>query len=175
MYLSPTLTEPFFFWQTSKKILQLTRSGSVWRELLKAHVVRKNLPLPGIRDTSLDGLQGPQLESLLKRALELHRNWTSPQPVAKEFSTFSSQPKGRIVFLQFLKRPAGSHWLLSLSARGSTGVIRRFNLECWDVSSSSNSTATPTCIARREFQKVVSITVNQDTTADGVVAIQAPL
>ena len=133
-------------------------------------MVRKNLPAPGLKGTNLDDLPGPELERLLRRAFDLQRSWKSPFPVAKGISTLKALDPGRVIFLEFLRRPEHS-WLVSVSMRVEPPRRRWYTLECWDVQD------TPTCIARREFHQFFSIALNQNVNGENSadIAIQAPL
>ncbi|KAF5318402.1 hypothetical protein D9611_013913 [Ephemerocybe angulata] len=156
----------------NKKFLQLTQAGSLWRQLLRGCIIEEGLPIPGIRDVQLDRLQGQEIEGLVRRALELRANWTSPFPVAREAVNFKGSPSGRIIFLRFLKRP-GRLWLLSLCVHGDP-TARLYTLECWDL---AGPTPTPPCIARKTFTQLVSIAENRGWTPEagiGDVAIQGP-
>lgn len=108
---------------------------------------------------------------MLRRAIELRRNWKSPSPVANEEVTLKALDVGRIIFLEFIKRP-GPSWLVSVSVRVDTPQRRQYTLECWDVAGA------PRCIARRAFHQFLGLVLNQcafggQNSSD--VAVQAPL
>lgn len=155
----------------NKEFLRLSRAAGLWRRLLCDRMLRRNLPVPGLRGVSLDDLHGPELEHLSRRAVELQRNWRSPNPVAKKTSTLRTQNPGRVIFLEFLKRPE-CLWLVSVSLFAESPRRRRYTLECWDV------VDTPKCIARMESHHFLSIALNQSYSPahiSGDIAVQGPL
>lgn len=162
---------PSFFSQVNKECLRLSQATGLWRRLLREQIARRYLPIPGLRDVTVDVLNGPEIERLLQRAFELQRNWRSPYPIAKATTTLKAQDPGRVIFLEFLKRP-GCSWLLSVSVFAESPHRRRYTIECWEVGNA------PKCIARRESHQSLSIAANQTyspTQKYGDVAIQAPL
>ncbi|KIM44443.1 hypothetical protein M413DRAFT_24939 [Hebeloma cylindrosporum] len=150
--------------QASKEFLELTKLRSVWESLLHSHVLHQNIPLPGLSGRSYNELTTTEMETCLRRALKLRRNWISESPLISNQFTLAGIPDSRIVSLQVL--PGHGHRrLLSLSFEQS----RVFTLQCWDIAASP-----PICIARRAFRRLGGMAVNVSLAGVGVLAVLTP-
>ncbi|KAF8159398.1 hypothetical protein B0H34DRAFT_796650 [Crassisporium funariophilum] len=150
--------------QTSKAFCDITKTRSLWNKLIHDHVLRKNIPIPGLGGRQIDTLTSQELEQYLYRALNLRRNWTLPSPnVVRQTDTLTIQDS-RVFALHFLPA-AGARWLVSLSM--SAG--RLFTLQCWDIHASP-----PTCAAVREMRNFRGMAVNKVSSESGSIAILDP-
>lgn len=162
--LSRPLLTQFFGRKVSKEFLELTKLRSVWDLLLHNHVLHQSIPLPGLGGKSYDELTAMEMETGLRRALKLRRNWISESPLISKQFNLEAVPNSRIVSLQVL--PGHGHRrLLSLSFEPS----RVFILQCWDIAASP-----PVCIARRAFRNLGGMAVNVSLDGIGVVAVRNP-
>jgi hypothetical protein len=150
--------------KVSKEFLELTKLRSVWDLLLHNHVLHQNIPLPGLGGKSYDELTATEMETGLRRALKLRRNWISESPLISKQFNLRAIPDSRIVSLHVLPG-YGHRRLLSLSFEQS----RVFTLQCWDIAASP-----PVCIARRAFRRLGGMAVNISLTGIGVVAVRNP-
>ena len=155
---------PSFGRKVCKEFLELTKLRSVWESLINKHALHQNIPLPGLGGKSIDELTAKEIETGLRRALKLRRNWTSEAPLISKQFNLGAVPDSRIVSLHVLPG-YGHRRLLSLSFNRS----RVFTLQCWDIVASP-----PVCIARRMFRRLGGMAVNRDCGGVGVVVVHNP-
>ncbi|KAJ7780264.1 hypothetical protein DFH07DRAFT_468411 [Mycena maculata] len=155
--------------QTCKDFLEITQLRSVWHELLRAEVLEKNIPIPGLEGRNLATLGAKELESRLADALRLRRNWISPSPEPVRRLTFRTvdKPDSQVISVSFLPT-RGHRWLISL-ALSTAPDQRMFILQCWDLLDLSH------CIARRSAADFRGFRINTDPSHPGIVALRSPM
>lgn len=156
--------------KTCKKFYQFTQLHSVWHHHLKANVLKKNIPIPGLGQQRLDLLSAQQLERCTFNALQLRRNWTSASPTAtRKFQISQNEISSRVISLHFV--PGDRQWLLAvLMTKELQPVGRSFKLQCWDLKSSP-----PVCVAHRSLpHSNFGHVYNIDPSSPAIVAVQCP-
>ncbi|KAF8809525.1 hypothetical protein BYT27DRAFT_7241230 [Phlegmacium glaucopus] len=143
---------------------ELTKSRRLWDQLVYEHVLRHNIPIPGLAGRNIDSLEAQELERGLLEALKLRRNWRSQSPAVVRQTNMLSMPNSRVVALYFMTE-LGDRWLVSLSMLRD----RRFVIQCWDLHVSP-----PNCRAQRELRHFRGMEVNRGVSTVGSVVILNP-
>ncbi|CAK5273814.1 unnamed protein product [Mycena citricolor] len=155
--------------QTCKDFRAITQTRSLWFSLLQNEIVRKRIPIPGLKRRGLEDLPAEELERLFFNSLRLHRNWTSRAPVALHSSAFTvtDDPRAQVVSLTFLPG-MGGRWLISLALTPKPQG-RLFSLQCWSLSEH------PNCVAQRTFTDLRGLRINTDPGHPGMLAVGSSL
>ncbi|KDR80792.1 hypothetical protein GALMADRAFT_241233 [Galerina marginata CBS 339.88] len=152
--------------QVSKEFYELSNMRSVWNDLLYRHVIRQNIPIPGLGGKSIESLTTKQLEKSLSRALRLRQNWTAELPLVKRRLNLDAIPGHRIVSIHLLPGSVPQK-IISLSM--SYGQRRFFVLECWELHHTN-----PIRLARRELHRFSGLALNKTVSDGGFIAILNP-
>ena len=155
--------------QTCRNFYEITKLRSLWYLLLRNHVLRKNLLIPGLGNRSIDSFSSGELEECTRRALRLHAVWASRSPPSPKTAHISPVPGSRTrnIALQFLPGRE-QRWLLSITAV-TTERTNWFAIQCWDVDSRP-----PMCVARLPVAMLAGYAVNSDQDAQTVLALLVP-
>lgn len=147
-----------------RNFYEITKSRSLWDRLIYEHVLRHNIPIPGLAGRKIDSMDAQELEQRLYEALKLHRNWRSQSPTAVRQVNMPGMPNSRVIALHFITEQ-GRRWLISLSMLH----YRRFSIQCWDLQVSP-----PNCRAQQELQQFRGIVVNKGLSTVGSIVILNP-
>ncbi|EPQ56138.1 hypothetical protein GLOTRDRAFT_120772 [Gloeophyllum trabeum ATCC 11539] len=157
--------------KTSKHLQSLTRLHAVWLNVLLAEVLPMNIPMPGLYSRDISSLSASDLEAMISRALRLRKNWLSQHPETRKRLEIVPLPEEekrdtlRSAVVRFLPGRC-NRYLLTVT--GHTNFSRRrYTVQCWDLEADSG----PKCVAVRRFTEIVSVAVNCDPTAPGVLSV----
>ncbi|KZT25346.1 hypothetical protein NEOLEDRAFT_1133717 [Neolentinus lepideus HHB14362 ss-1] len=157
--------------QASKSMYTLTRLHAVWYHAMLSEVLPLNIPIPGLYSRDIASLSASDLEHMIVRALRLRKNWLSPSPMTRNRTEIVPLPEEelrdtlRSAVVRFLPG-RGNRYLLTVT--GHTNFPRRrYTVQCWDLEAHDG----PVCVAIRRFTEIVSVAVNCDPTAAGVLSV----
>jgi len=150
--------------QACRIFYEITKSRSLWDRLIYEHVLRHNIPIPGLAGRKIDSLDAQELEQRLHEALKLRRNWRSQSPTVVRQMNMPGMSNSRVIALCFITEQ-GRRWLISLSMLH----YRRFAIQCWDLQVSP-----PNCRAQQELQQCRGIVVNKGVSTVGSIVILNP-
>ncbi|KAF9038578.1 hypothetical protein BJ165DRAFT_1407721 [Panaeolus papilionaceus] len=129
-----------------KEFLELSNSRVIWRNCLQKRVTDAHIPIPGLKNRSLDSLPPRDLERLVYRALELRKNWNAESPVKTREAVLPVADPVHVVSLNFIRNGGRS---LLVSLRLYTNLRPRvFHLEVWDLED-----WLPRCVAQRKMNQ----------------------
>lgn len=118
----------------------------IWRNCLQKRVTDAHIPIPGLKNRSLDSLPPRDLERLVYRALELRKNWNAESPVKTREAVLPVADPVHVVSLNFIRNGGRS---LLVSLRLYTNLRPRvFHLEVWDLED-----WLPRCVAQRKMNQ----------------------
>ncbi|KAG6909365.1 hypothetical protein DXG01_000804 [Tephrocybe rancida] len=159
------------FRQTCKSLHLVTQSRLVWQTLLMT-LASQQIPLPHLSNQQLEVLSSADLENHVRKAWALHRNWTSPSPIARKQSTIkvnhlSTQEGGMVPVFEFIPGDR-QRYLIALVRTSDTADGPLYDLGCWDL-----KTSPPKCVAHRTLN-LGWFVVNRSPDSLARLAIQSP-
>ncbi|TFK48435.1 hypothetical protein OE88DRAFT_1664227 [Heliocybe sulcata] len=156
---------------TAKPMYTLTRMHAVWYNVMLFEVLPMDIPIPGLYSRDMSSLSASDLEHMIVRALRLRKNWLSPSPRKIKRTEIVPLPEEesrdtlRGAVIRFLPG-RGNRYLLTVT--GHTNFSRRrYTVQCWDLEASGG----PKRVAVRRFTEIVSVAVNCDPHASGVLSV----
>ncbi|TCD67382.1 hypothetical protein EIP91_012417 [Steccherinum ochraceum] len=123
--------------QTNKSLGEVTRTRSVWADVLDRVAFQPNIPVAGLRGRNILSLDASQLEGLAYATLHLRRNWTSPAPMPTRSLHLHPSPDSvdhsKVTGLHFI--PGRSNrWLLHIGHYvDPIEPLICSTLTCWDL------------------------------------------